>query len=134
MAFVIFKFFKIGDVPEQCPVDFPKVFNHGKSCCKYDKDKEDNLISSFSQTCKLHIYRPCQKDHCIDNGNRYDYIIVIFQKCIIPFCINQICISHIPFFIQIADGQRCAVLGEKYDPTTTLCRCGSKYSCVSGMW
>ena len=39
------------------------------------------------------------------------------------------------FHIQIADDQRCAVLEEKYDPTTKSCWCGSKNTCTySGMW
>ena len=69
----------IGAAPVQCPVDFPKVFNYGKSCCRYDKDGEDNSISSASQTCKDQTYRHCEKDHCIDNSNKYDYSIVGFQ-------------------------------------------------------
>ena len=76
---VIFKLDILGTAPEQCPVDFPNSFNYGKSCCRYDKDNEDNIISSPSQTCKNDAYRPCQKDYCIDNSNKYDYIIVPLQ-------------------------------------------------------
>ena len=76
---VIFKLDILGAAPEQCPVDFPNSFNYGKSCCRYDKDNEDNIISSPGQTCKDDAYRPCQKDHCMDNSNKYDYIILAFQ-------------------------------------------------------
>ena len=76
---VIFKLDVLGAAPEQCPVDFPKAFNYGKSCCHYDKDNEDNIISSPSLTCKDDFYLPCQKDHCIDNSNTYDYIILDLQ-------------------------------------------------------
>ena len=74
---VIFKLDILGAAPEQCPVDFPKAFNYGKSCCHYDKDNEDNIISSHSQTCKGQSYRPCQKDHCIDNCNNKIIFIIV---------------------------------------------------------
>ena len=75
--FVIFKFYITGDAPDQCPVDFPKAFNYGKSCCLYNEDNEGNIISSHSQTCKGQSYRPCQKDHCIDNCNNKIIFIII---------------------------------------------------------
>ena len=81
-------------MPEQCPVDFPKVFDHGRSCCRYDKDNEDKIIDEHSPTCKYNAYRPCQKDHCIDNGSNHDYIITALQKWIMYLVIryfSQIC-------------------------------------------
>ena len=124
-------------------MDFPKAFNYGKSCCHYDKDNQDNIISSPSQTCKDDAYRPCQKDHCIDNSNKYDYIIVPFQIWMIYYFLRIVIVfencvlRHLTttcnlntFHIQLADDTTCAVGGETYNPSTKRCQCGSESSCT----
>ena len=65
------KLYILGDEPQQCPADFPKAFGYGKFCCHHNKDKDDIFITSHSQTCKSNVYRPCPKDHCVDNGKNY---------------------------------------------------------------
>ena len=56
-----------GELPKQCPIDFPYSFNYGLSCCYHDKDEDGNDISPRSTTCFGNSYRPCLRDRCLDN-------------------------------------------------------------------
>ena len=64
---IIIKFLVIGAKPQQCPADFQKSFNHGRSCCLYNIDGEGKHLRESSTTCWNQAYRLCTVDRCVDN-------------------------------------------------------------------
>ena len=65
----------IGIPPQQCPYDFPYVFNDGKSCCTYNKDNEGRSLIFGSKTCKRNLYISCTTERCRMNGEQVKLVL-----------------------------------------------------------
>ena len=60
--------YSIGIQPQQCPYDFPYVFDDGKSCCRHNKDNEGLTLAFSSSTCENDLKIPCVTERCRANG------------------------------------------------------------------
>ena len=63
-----------GTQPQQCPYDFPYVFNDGKSCCRYNKDHEGLSLTFGSTTCEKDLHVLCSTERCRTNGEQVKLI------------------------------------------------------------
>ena len=66
----------IGAQSQQCPLDFPFVFDEGRQCCRYDNDTYGNPIHFFSMTCMNDVQVLCTADRCISNGMKFELLCV----------------------------------------------------------
>ena len=50
---------------KKCPLSHPNAYHNGEYCCRYNKDKEGNLITLGSIRCKNDAHLICTKAPCV---------------------------------------------------------------------